>query len=209
MADGIRLLPKDVRVQSAFKLVSVHRKLVHASALLVPVLVEATSKILIMAAMTFLTSVYVLGEFLRLRGMNLPVITQFTLKMSRPNEKAHFITRPIYLAAGVVLALLLFPKSIAFASIAIVGIGDPVAAYVGTKFGRRPIGDKTFEGFMAGSIAAFLATLFVIAPIIGAIGSIAGMLIELTGIWDDNFTIPVGAGIAMIAANSVLHFVVA
>jgi dolichol kinase len=43
-----------------------------------------------------------------------------------------------------------------------------------------------------------------VAPIVGAIGSIAGMLIELAGILDDNFTIPVGAGIAMIAVNSVL-----
>ena len=187
---------------------SVQRNLVHASALLVPVLVEATSKILIMAALSILTAVYVLEEFLRLRGRNLPLVTQFTLKMSRPNEKTHFITRPVYLAAGVILALLLFPKSIAFASIVIVGIGDPVAAYVGAKFGRKRIGGKTLEGFMAGSIAAFLATLFVIAPIIGAIGSIAGMLIEFAGIFDDNFTIPVGAGIAMIAASSLLRLAV-
>ena len=209
MADGIRLLPKVARVQSAFKLLSAQRNLVHASALLVPVLVEATSKILIMAALSVLTAVYVLEEFLRLKGMNLPLMTQFTSKMSRPNEKAHFITRPAYLACGVILALLLFPKSVAYASIVIVAIGDPIAGYVGGKFGQRRIGRKSLEGFIAGFVTAFLTTLLVIAPILGAIGSIAGMLIELTGIWDDNFMIPVGAGIAMIAANSVLHFVVA
>ena len=201
----MRSLQKDVRAQSNFELASLHRKLVHALALLVPVLVEATSKILIMAALSILTALYVLEEFLRLRGRNLPLITQFTLKMSRPNEKAHFITRPLYLAAGVILALLLFPKSIAFASIVIVGIGDPVAGYVGGKLGRRRLGRKSLEGFMAGSVAAFIATLIVVVPIIGAIGSIAGMLIELTGIPDDNLTIPLASGTAMIAAASLMQ----
>ena len=62
---------------------------------------------------------------------------------------------------------------------------------------------------MAGSIAAFIGTLIVVAPITGAIGSIAGMLIELVGICDDNFVIPLGAGIAMIGASSLLRLVVA
>jgi len=182
--------------------------LVHTSAVLVPVLAEATTRTLALILLTLVTVGYTISELLRLRGVRLPLITAFTLKMCRGDESAGFVSRPIYLALGVILALLFFPKSIAYASIAIVGIGDPVAAYVGGKLGQRRIGDKSLEGFTAGAIAAFLATLLVVAPIIGAVGSIAGMVIELAGILDDNFTMPVGAGIAMIAVNSLLRLAV-
>jgi len=182
---------------------------VHASAVLVPVLAEATTRTLALFLLALATVGYTISELLRLRGVRLPLISAFTLKMCRGDESAGFVSRPIYLALGVILPLLFFPKGIAYASIAIIGIGDPVAGYVGGKFGQRRIGRKSLEGFIAGFVMAFLATLLVIAPILGAVGSIAGMLIELTGIWDDNFTIPLAAGIAMIAANSVLHFVVA
>lgn len=177
----------------------------HASAVLVPVLAEATSRTLALIVLALVTVGYTISELLRFRGVRLPLISAFTLKMCRGDESAGFVSTPVYLALGVILALLLFPKSIAYASIAIVAIGDPVAGYVGGKFGRWRIGRKSLEGFMAGSTVAFLATLLVIAPILAAIGSIAGMFIELAGILDDNFTIPVGAGAAMIAANLLLR----
>ena len=180
----------------------------HASAVLVPVLAEATARTLALILLALVTVGYTISELLRLSGVRLPLISAFTLKMCRGDESAGFVSRPIYLALGVILPLLLFPKTIAYASIAIVGIGDPVAAYVGGRFGRRRFGGKSLEGFIAGSVAAFLATLIVVAPILGVIGSIAGMLIELTGILDDNITIPLGAGVAMFAANSFLRFVV-
>ena len=190
-------------------LTSKRRMIVHASTVLVPMLAEATSRNLVLVLLALVTVGYILSELLRLRGVRLPLITAFTLKMIRGQESVGFASRPVYLALGVILVLLLFPKTIAYASIAIVGIGDPVAAYVGGRFGRRRIGRKSLEGFMAGSIAAFIGTLIVVAPITGAIGSIAGMLIELVGIWDDNFAIPLAAGIAMIGASSLLRLVVA
>lgn len=178
--------------------------IVHVSAVLVPVLAELSSKTFVVALLALVTVGYEISEVLRLRGKRIPLITSFTLRMSKDKESTGFVARPVYLTLGVILALFLFPKNIAYASIAIVAIGDPVAAYVGGKFGRKRIGRKSLEGFMAGSLVAFLATLLVIAPIIGAVGSIAGMLVELAGVLDDNFTIPVGAGIAMIAMNSLL-----
>jgi dolichol kinase len=189
-------------------LTSKFRLIVHASAVLVPVLAELSSKTLVVAVLALVTVGYTISEALRLRGISLPLITSFTLRMSKGQEFVGYVARPVSLALGVILALLIFPKNIAYASIVIVGIGDPVAAYVGGKFGRRRIGRKSLEGFMTGSIAAFLATLLVVPPVLGAVGSIAGMLIELAGILDDNFTMPVGAGIAMIAVNSLLRLAV-
>jgi dolichol kinase len=185
-----------------------YRALIHASSILVLVLVEVTSKALTLAALCMVTAAYVTEELLRLHGTCVPLISRFTLKMSRLNERNHFIARPVFLAVGIILVILLFPRNIAYASIAIVAIGDPVATCVGGEFGRRHFGRKSWEGFAAGTCAAFALTLFLVSPIVGAIGSIAGMILELTGILDDNVTIPLGSGIAMFLATALLAHVV-
>lgn len=176
----------------------------HASSILVPVLAELISKPVILAGLGAVTVAYVAQESLRLRGNRVPFISQFTLKMSREDERGHFITAPVLLAIGVILSLILFPKNIAYSSIAIVAIGDPVAAYVGKRFGHRHVRDKTWEGFAAGTLTAFTPTLLLVSPFVGAIGSIAGMLLELSGFLQDNLTIPLGSGIAMILASMAM-----
>lgn len=180
---------------------NVYRSLVHGCALLVPVLADATSKGLALAGLLLVTLLYVLEELLRLKGHNVPLMTKFTLKMSRPEERLGFIAKPIYLALGVIAALIVFPRSIAYASIVVVAVGDPVANYVGERFGRRHVGTKTWEGFLAGLITAFLGTLLFVSPIVGITGSIVGMLFELAGVLDDDLTIPISAGAAMILAK--------
>ena len=174
-----------------------YRPLVHFSSILVPVLMEATSRTLTLAALCLVTVGYVAEELMRIRGHRVPLLSEFTLRMSRPNEKDHFIARPVFLALGVIMVLLLFPRYVAYASIVIVAVGDPVAAYVGARLGRRHVGRKSWEGFAAGTLAAFVPTLFLVPPMVGAVGAIAGMMLELTGIVDDNLTIPLGSGVVM------------
>jgi dolichol kinase len=178
-----------------------YRQLVHLSSILVPVLVEVTSKPFVLAALCAVTLGYAVLELLRIRGRLVPLISKFTLRMSREDERSHFIAAPIFLAVGVILVLLLFPRNIAYASIVVVAIGDPVAAYVGGEHGRRRVGSKSLEGFAAGALIAFLPTLILVPPIVGAIGSVTGLLLELIGGVDDNLTIPVGSGAAMFLAS--------
>ena len=147
---------------------------------------------------------YVAEEFLRLRGIHVPLISEFTLKMSRHGEADHFIAAPVILAFGIILVLLLFPRNIAYASIGIVAVGDPIAAYVGRRFGRRFVGRKTWEGFAAGTIVAFLSTLLIVQPIVGAVGSVAGMILELSGIPDDNLTITLASAMAMYLVTAFM-----
>ena len=177
------------------------RTVVHLVALLIPFLAEATSKSIILAILIAVTITYILSEELRLRGKQLPLITKFTLRMSRENETPRLVTAPIYLAVGVIMSLFLFPKNIAYASIAIVAVGDPMAAYFGRRFGRIHIGKKTLEGFAAGVIVSFTIALMWVPPYLALAGSVAGMLLELLGILDDNLTSPIGAGIVMSIAS--------
>jgi len=181
-----------------------YRPLVHLSSILVPVLVEVASKPLILAVLCAVTLGYVAEEILRVGGTPVPIISRFTLRMSRQHERSHFITAPVFLAVGIILVLLLLPRNIAYASIVVVAVGDPVAAYVGGEHGRRRVGGKSLEGFAAGAFAAFLPTLMLVPPIVGAIGSIAGLLLELFGGLDDNLTIPIGSGAAMFLASALL-----
>ena len=181
------------------------RKLVHLCALLVPILAEVTSKNIVLMGLCIIVVVYAVEEMLRLKGRRMPVITSFTLRMSRPDETGRFIVRPIYLAVGVILALLLFPTKIAYASIGIVAVGDPVAAYVGEKFGRRHIRpNKTLEGSTAGLVLSFLLASVIVYPVAALAGAAGAMLVELLDIPDDNLTMPITAGALIMLVTGLL-----
>jgi len=143
---------------------------VHASGALVPVLVQATNKPIVIISLAIVTGLYVMSEVLRLKGKALPPITAFTLMMSRQDEAEHFVTPPAYFALGIVASLLLFPNDIAYASITIVSVGDPVASYIGGRFGRTYIGSKTLEGFAAGMAASFAAASLWVSPSLSLVG---------------------------------------
>jgi dolichol kinase len=174
------------------------RKLIHTSALLVPILTEVTSRTIVLILLCAIVVLYSLEEALRLKGRRLPLITTFTLSMSRSQETAHFIVRPVYLAVGIILALLLFPAKIAYASIVIVAVGDPVAAYIGDKIGRTHIrSNKTLEGSIAGLVASFLLAAIIVYPLVAFAGAAGAMLMELIDKPDDNLAMPIAAGALM------------
>ncbi len=179
--------------------------LVHATALLVPVLAEATSRNAALGALTALTALYVASELVRVRGGTVPMITTFTLRMSRASEKTRFISQPVYLAVGIILTLIIFPKPVAYASIAIIAVGDPIAAYVGERIGRLHVGRKTLEGFAAGLIASALVASVVVPPLLAVVGSTAAMLLELSGVFEDNLIMPIGAGASILITRFVLQ----
>lgn len=174
---------------------------VHCSVLFVPILAEVFSRSTTVIALVIISVIYTGCEFLRLRGRVVPVITRFTLRMNPSLEEGHFISQPIYLAAGVALALLLFPKEVAYASIIIVAVGDPVAGYVGARFAQLRCGVKSLEGFVAGLVAATLVASLVVLPPVSLIGATGGMTIELWDGLEDNLTIPLAAGGLMVLAQ--------
>ena len=102
-------------------------------------------------------------------------------------------------AQRAVVVVLLFPKDIAIASILILAFGDSISHVVG-KFGsmKHPFTDKKFlEGFVAGSIAAFIASFIVVGRIEALLGSVIAMSVESLDIKikkvkvDDNLLMPI------------------
>lgn len=104
-------------------------------------------------------------------------------------------------------------------SVLYLAIGDPIAATVGTLWGRRPlIGKKSLEGALANLFCSGLATFLVAmayfhfaldrAIAIGVVGGLISATVELCPLpVDDNFTIPVLSAGFLSVVNLVFAFV--
>jgi HAD superfamily phosphoserine phosphatase-like hydrolase len=180
------------------------RESIHISGVLVPfislyLLPHFTTAFLIF----IVTLLYIASEFARIEGINFPVISSITCRAATKPELHEFVTAPIFFAVGIILALLLFPEPVNYASIAIFALGDGAATLFGRKLGKRvfPFNKgKRVEGTIFGFIFALLgALLFVPSPLKALIGAAVGMLMEaLPTPISDNLTIPLTAGLVLM-----------
>lgn len=102
--------------------------------------------------------------------------------------------------------IILFPKPVAVLSLLCLAVGDTAASLVGRAWGRTKIGNKSLEG----SLAFFISTSLVVVaahalspdyPLVAGIaGMFAAALAELLlPRIDDNFSIPLTAGVVMVS----------
>ena len=112
----------------------------------------------------------------------------------------------IFYFIGVYIALLLFSKDIAMASIMVLALGDSISHIYGLHYGKikHPLSKTKFlEGTIAGFVAGFLGAVIFIPLAEALIASLAAMIIEAIEIRigteqvDDNLIIPVVAGAAV------------
>ena len=128
---------------------------------------------------------------------------------TKEKEVARISTTTLFLIASA-LTILVFPRGVAIASVLFLTVGDPVAEIVGVAYGRLKIlRGKTLEGTLAGGAACLLAGApLLLVDRLGldlptlAIGAAAAAITELLPFpIDDNFTVPLGAGLAMLFAQ--------
>ncbi len=146
--------------------------------------------------------IYIASEFARIEGVNLPVISTITREAATKPEIHEFVTNPIFFAAGIMLALVLFPNPINYASIAIFTLGDGTATLFGRKLGKTvfPLNKgKRVEGSIFGFLFAFLGALLFVSHIEALVGAAIGMIMEaLPTPVNDNLTIPLAAGLTLL-----------
>lgn len=162
----------------------------------------------------FLLVLYATASTLIIKG-KLPLsLSAYLCKWGRPSKQNVPLKGTILLLCGAILSLILFPKEIVYASVAIVTFGDSIATAVGVLIGKHKLPyseKKTIEGTGAGIIAAFLASTFFVTPVEAFIGAVGGMLLEsvidlqtiqevnsqmvFKLILNDNFLIPVFSGL--------------
>ncbi len=152
-------------------------------------------------------------SFLQKKKYKIIFFSYLLEKLERKYEKKKIRAEGfIFYLLGSSLAVFLFQKNIALASITILALGDSISRLIG-PFGyvKHPFNNKKFlEGAIVGAIiSAMVAMLFV--PLILALpASIVSMLIESTDIkikkikLDDNLLIPLVAGAVMFLINQLI-----
>ena len=112
-------------------------------------------------------------------------------------------TTSLYYAASLLLCVLIFPVYAAVGGVISLAAGDPMAAIVGRRYGKLRIGGKSIEGGLTNAAVTFcLIFIFVRSVHIAAAGALVGAIVEMFEIpWlDDNITVPLAAGGAMVLA---------
>jgi len=131
---------------------------------------------------------------------------------TKDKEREKLSSTTLFLISAAI-TIVIFPRGVAIAALLFLTVGDPIAEIVGIRYGRiRIVRGKTLEGTVAGATACFIigAPLLLVQNLgidltLLAIGAAAAALTELLPLpVDDNFTIPLGSGLAMIAAQTLL-----
>jgi dolichol kinase len=184
----------------------VRRKLLHLVALLIPIIYyffpsESQAKAIMLGGMIVAVAVdtFRLGEP---RYRNL--LHSLSGELIRPGEKTNLLGSTCLLIATTI-TVFLFPKPVAVAALCFLIVGDTVAALVGRRFGRiRLFGKKTLVGSMALFLSA-MAAGFIIpgldtrTVLAGAVVAAVAEALPLP--IDDNFSIPILSGVAMVLAG--------
>jgi dolichol kinase len=181
--------------------VEIKRKIVHLATLVIPVGYALTSEDTVILFLVPFFLALLLVDLLRHFHSGMASLFQkyFFGNVLREEEKPTFMGST-YFIFSTILTILLFPKSIAIASILILILSDTAAAVIGKWIGRIKIFGKTIEGSMA-----FLLTSLLIVWIYphldrfsGSLAALGATLIEVLPIKvNDNLTIPLVAGAIM------------
>lgn len=142
---------------------------------------------------------YSTAEFLRLKGINVPVISKITAVAARKRDENKFVLGPVTLVIGILFAALLWKPEAARIGIYALAFGDGLASLVGKLIGRVHI-PGTHGKTAAGSLTCFFAVFvssFVVGQnaLVSLILGFTAMIIEVIPMTDfDNIVIPVAVG---------------
>jgi len=181
----------------------VFRKSIHLLGFLVPVISVTLGVVVAVAFVMSLSAIYSISEYSCLRGRSMPIITaiaNMAMRVDRENQ-TRFIVAPLFLAAGVLSTLLIFPAPINYAAIAIVTLGDGSASIVGRIYGKNRIpfsNGKTVEGTAAGMFCAFVGASIFVSPVMALVAASVGMIVEFLPLRiNDNISVPLLAALSI------------
>lgn len=186
------------------------RKVWHLAGVAIILLIFQSVPLLISQILAFiLCCVFIPLDFRRLSHPDLNRLTQKIFGPVMRTRELDALSGMSYLFAGVLVLVLIFPADVVRLSLMFLGVADPLAAFVGQKWGREQLcAGKSLQGFLAAFVACTLITgfylyynnlvverLLILAPLAGVSGAIAETLPIKR--MDDNFTLPVLSAVAL------------
>ncbi|MGD9937336.1 MAG: diacylglycerol/polyprenol kinase family protein [Methanoregulaceae archaeon] len=123
------------------------------------------------------------------RGRRLPIVTPLLDHLERegsaPGRGAY------YFIVSALICLVLFDPFRAAIGLFVLALLDSTATLAGMHLGRHRIyNNKSFEGFLAGTLATAVLLLLFLSPGQAVLVSLAGGVIEFLSPGDDNLVIP-------------------
>ena len=116
----------------------------------------------------------------------------------RDKERNQFNTA-VYFSLACIVCGFFFTKEVAVMAVTFLCIGDPMAAFVGSKYGTTRILNKSLEGSSACFVACFIAALVIGFSIkIAVLAALTATLFELiSSRINDNLSIPIFSGLTV------------
>jgi dolichol kinase len=133
---------------------------------------------------------------LRSRGLNALFFRAFS-RLASPREATGLASSSWY-AIGAMLAVAFFERNVAVSAVLVLALADPVASYVGVRWGRRPLLGGTVAGTIAFLVVASVLLILRHPAAVALPSALVTTLAERRA-WplDDNLAVPVACAIAL------------
>ena len=228
-----RLQPAYIELAKRLKAESIHlpslrptnyaRNVLHiTSALCVVVMLEVLDNPLLVLGIAIVSAI---GAWATEIGRRVsPRINAMVMRVFNPFAHPHEVQR-VNSGTWYTTALLLLAATqstlLCVTGVVVLGIGDPIAALVGRRFGRiKLLHGRSLEGTIAFALSATIATFVAFIIFHSALGvglalglaaaaSVSGALAELFSLRvDDNYSIPLSAAAGVALVTALLHVAV-
>jgi dolichol kinase len=175
------------------------RKSIHLLIAFVP-LILSYSRVLDIWLLSLGCLAFFAFESLRMRGINVPLISALTAKSARIRDADHFVKGPITLGLGALISILIFKPIPASIAIYILAFGDGLSSLVGKTIGRIRLPftqGKSLEGSLTCfTVSFFSAYILSQRPTHSLIIALVSTFVEALPTKDwDNILLPVAAGL--------------
>lgn len=174
------------------------RKSIHLCSAFIPLFLSF-AYVPVMVLLCCVLVAYCIFECLRLRGIEIPLVSKITAVAARKRDENKFVLGPVTLVIGVLCAALLWNPEFYTIGIFALAFGDGLASLCGKFFGRIRIplsNGKTVAGSLACFCAVFISSFCVCKnSLMALILAFSAMVIEAFPMKDlDNIVIPVVIG---------------
>ena len=169
----------------------IFRKTIHLCSAMVPTLL-AIAYWPVIGLLVFALSGYCLSEYVRFKGIEVPVISKITTIAARKRDENKVVFGPITLVIGIISAALLWNLEAARIGIYALSFGDGFASLVHIPFTNG----KTAAGSLSCFIAVFISSFCVCQNAsVALILAVIATVVEVIPLTDfDNIVIPILIG---------------